>query len=59
MLIKTYALSVTYGTPFDVLVWRVPIYIVTAFAEAVILIVLYKSKVIRRGIERVKNNELQ
>ncbi len=59
MIVKTFALSLTYGTPFDVLIWRIPIYIITAFVEAVLIIVLYKSSVIRKGIERVKKNELQ
>ncbi len=59
MLVKTFALSLTYGTPFDVLIWRVPIYVITAFVESVLIIILYKSRVIKNGIERVKKNELQ
>ncbi len=59
MIVKTFALSIVYSTPFSVLLWRVPIYIITALVESFIIIVLYKSRMIKNGIERVKKNELQ
>lgn len=44
--IKSLALWLAYGTPIQVLVLRLPIYIVLSAAEAALVFALYKKKVI-------------
>lgn len=44
MIVKTWALHIAYGTPWKVLVWRIPIYIFTMVVEAIIISLLFKYK---------------
>ena len=44
MILKSLALWYSYGTPFQVLILRVPIYSVTAFIEETIIVLLLHSR---------------
>lgn len=53
MIIKTIGLYVYYGTPFKVLVWRVPVYLITIVAESFIIYTLVRNKALASHIERM------
>lgn len=54
MIIKTIGLYIYYPTQRPVLVWRIPIYLITAAAETAIIYALLKSKAFIQQFERVK-----
>lgn len=59
IIIKTIALSLMYGMPFVVLfIERTGTYILTALAESLIILVLYRNKAIKNGLKRVIDNDL-
>ncbi len=59
VIIKTIALAAMFGTPFVVLlIERTGAYALTALAETLIIIILYKNKAIRNGLRRVIENDL-
>ena len=55
VIIKTIGLYVYYGTPFKVLIWRVPVYIITAAAESFIIYTLARNKAFSEQIERMNS----
>ena len=59
IIIKTIVLSAVYGSPFLVLlIQRAGTYSVTALAESLIIILLYKNKVIKNALKRITGYEL-
>jgi len=60
VLIKSVALSQMYGMPLGaLLIERTVTYIITAAIESLIILVLLRNSAVRRGTERVKNDELR
>ncbi|MBQ9375347.1 MAG: folate family ECF transporter S component [Ruminococcus sp.] len=53
IIIKTIGLYVYYHTPFQVLIWRLPVYIITAAAESFIIYTLVRNKAFSEQIERM------
>ncbi len=55
MVIKTVVLSKMYGMALEVLIpERTVTYLITALAESIIIIILYRNNAIKNGLERVK-----
>lgn len=52
VVVKSLGLYAFYGTPLNVLVWRLPIYIITAVAEYLIITVLLRNKGTRSIFEK-------
>lgn len=55
MIIKSIGLALWYGTPLKTLLLRVPLYLITTVAEAVIIFALFNSRPFRIQFDRIRN----
>lgn len=53
MIVKSLGLHIYYGTPFNVLILRVPLYICIGTVECILIYTLLKNKVFSSSIERM------
>ncbi|MDE5854230.1 MAG: folate family ECF transporter S component [Ruminococcus sp.] len=55
MLIKSIGLHIYYGTPFEVLIMRVPLYLTIGTLESMIIYILLKNKAFSAQLDKVCN----
>ena len=55
MLIKSIGLHIYYGTPFEVLIMRVPLYLAIGTLESMIIYMLLKNKAFSAQLDKVCN----
>ncbi len=59
VVMKTYVLSTWFGKPIPILFMeRIPLYLITAAAEAILLVILFRNKAVKAGLKRVIGHEL-
>lgn len=53
LVVKSIGIYIFYATPLETLVWRIPVYLITAAAEYLIITLLMKNKAVRPLLENL------